>query len=239
MMIVSAFSCHGNNRSLLTQGGSARQRSGRWPWTRKNPRSPTRLKVIRPSDDLQPQPTKTCVSKEKENYMRKHPVWQMLAIYSQFLHVDVELLEALKGIRGAEQHGGMRTAKTTQARGGPGGAEGNRSWTHTPLPNTFWKSRNNPEVPKRGGSHRKQLHRILSGTSLIGVKSCQSQSQKTTPNQRATKVNMSINGPQGRDYRRPTAYEMQIPLFKMLPTPLSCVISAMSAHSNYLGKCTN
>lgn len=60
-----------------------------------------------------------------------------------------------------------------------------------------------------------------------------------THHQYAAKVNMSINGPQGRDYRRPAAYEMQIPPFRMLHTPLSCVISAMSAHSNYLGKCTN
>lgn len=60
-----------------------------------------------------------------------------------------------------------------------------------------------------------------------------------TENQYAAKVNMSIKGPQGRDYKRPAAYEMQIPPFRMLHTPLSCVISAMSAHSNYLGKCTN
>lgn len=60
-----------------------------------------------------------------------------------------------------------------------------------------------------------------------------------TQYQYAAKVNMSINGPQGRDHKRPAAYEMQIRPFRMLHTPLSCVISAMSAHSNYLGKCTN
>lgn len=50
---------------------------------------------------------------------------------------------------------------------------------------------------------------------------------------------MSIKGPEGADYERPAAYEMQILPLRMLHTPLSCVISAMSAHSNYLGKCTN
>lgn len=56
----------------------------------------------------------------------------------------------------------------------------------------------------------------------------------------AAEVNMSIKGPPGgRDQKRPAAYEMQIGPFRMHHTPLSCVISAMSAHSNYLGKCTN
>lgn len=62
--------------------------------------------------------------------------------------------------------------------------------------------------------------------SLIGVLTCQSQSQKNTQNQCATKVNMSINGPHGWDYKRPTAYEMQIPPFQNAThTTLLCDIS--------------
>lgn len=119
--------------------------------------------------------------------------------------------------------------------------------------NACWKSGEERRSLTSGGLERncgpmgrrkeRKLSRSISDCLvrgyLIGTLICHSQSQKNTGNQCATKVNMSINGPQGRDYKWPAAYEMQIPLFKMLHTPLSCVISAMSAHSNYLGKCTN